>query len=1354
MLCFRQTCVGALKKLEALLSDVLHADKIELRREINRTRRLMAKNDLTGKKLENKLSYIKKKINTSIKKKQRRNQHLPRITYNKRLPITEKKEEIIDTIIHHPVIIISGETGSGKTTQIPKFCLAAGRGIEGKIGCTQPRRIAAITVASRIAEELGEETGRSVGYKIRFQDKSSPDAFIKIMTDGILLAETQGDPWLNEYDTIIVDEAHERSLNIDFILGILKTLVKKRKNLKLIITSATIDTEKFSKAFDNAPIIEVSGRMYPVDIRYLPENPESKNKDENGELTHVESAVHAVDRIVREDRNGDILVFMPTEQDIRETCELIAGRKHKRIQIFPLFARLSAKDQTRVFKIISARKIIVATNIAETSITIPGIKYVIDTGLARISRYNPRVRTTSLPVLPVSRSSADQRKGRCGRVENGVCIRLYSEEDFLARPFFTLPEILRANLAEVILRMIALKLGDIAEFPFIDRPAAKSINDGFDTLMELGAIHLQPERKSTPDTRKPHSRYRLTQNGRLMAKIPLDPRLSKMLIEAEKNGCLNEMAVITSALSVRDPRERPEEKAHAADQAHAKFSEPSSDFISLLNIWNSYHDTKKRLKSTGQIKKFCRDSFLSLKRMREWIDIHTQIRAILEEADFSSDTKISSEHESPARRSNDESGEFKPLYTAIHKSILSGYLANIAVKKEKNIFHAAKGKEVMVFPGSGLFGKAGTWIVASEMIETSRLFARTAANIDCNWLETLGGSLCRYTHQNPRWERNRGEAVADEQVSLFGLIIVPRRKVSYGKINPDEATDIFIRSALVEGDIKQHQLAHLPFLQHNLDLIDHVRDMEDRIRRRDILISDEDLFHFYRKQFDRIYDIRSLNRHVKKRGDVSLKMKQEDLVRYVPADDEVSLFPDQIKLGNTHFECLYNFKPGENDDGITVKIPSSCVSSVSPDSTDWLVPGLFEEKLIALIKALPKAYRKKLVPVSDTVDIIVKEMPRNQGSLFTALGNFLYKRFGVDIPASRWTDNSLPDHLKMRISISGAKGEELAVDRDKSVFIRNFSKNGGTGNFKTREFEAAKKNWELTNITTWDFPDLPETISLNGKSGETWTVYPGLKKEENRLSLRLFQDRIQAFVSHKDGVVVLFNIIFSKEIKYLNKNIALPKNMAPGAKYFGGVKSVQQKIVNRIMHDMFSENIRTKQSFGTHARTASTGMIQKGRELLERVIKIFDACHETRSSIYTLETGNRENMTVLQFLETIRNELSRLVPENFIELYDNFRLDHLPRYIKAIELRAQRALVNFEKDQAKADDIKTFRNRLNDLLQDLSPASSNEKRDAIEAFFWLLEEYKVSVFAQELKTPFSVSKKKLNTKLKEIQRMI
>jgi ATP-dependent helicase HrpA len=1360
-----------IRKLENLCGRALAAERHLFRRDIGRLKKSSRKKG-DAEKLSVGIAELEKRIKFSIENRKWRKKNRPRPTYNPDLPISERKDEIVEAIRNHPVLIISGETGSGKTTQIPKFCLEAGRGIDGKIGCTQPRRIAALTVSRRIAEELGEETGKSVGYKIRFQDKGGADAYIKIMTDGILLAETQGDPRLNEYDTLIVDEAHERSLNIDFVLGILKNLIRRRRNLKLIITSATIDTEKFSKAFDDAPIIEVSGRMYPVDVRYMvtegKSDGKSSSKDEE-EQSHVDMAVKAVDKLHQESPyGGDILVFMPTEQDIRECCEMIEGRSYTGVTVMPLFARLSAGDQSRVFAKIPGRKIIVSTNVAETSVTIPGIKYVVDSGLARISRYSPRSRTTALPVSPVSRSSADQRKGRCGRVAHGVCIRLYSEEDYENRPRFTPPEILRSNLAEVILRMIALKLGDVREFPFIDRPADKNIQDGFRLLDELGAIVRNPEGSKAP--------YGLTERGKSMAGLPLDPRLSRILLEAGEQGCLEDVKVIAAALSIQDPRERPAEKQKAADQAHKQFKDPDSDFISLLNIWKRYHDHWKEAKSVSKMRKFCKENFLSFRRMREWRDIHYQISLILEEQGIVNVTSPSpcpslkggeaktaafpsgegdmlhpppappSGKGSPKKEAETDKSPFRPRYTAIHQAILSGFLSNIAMKKEKFFYKGTQDKEVMLFPGSGLFDNPGPWIVAAEMVETTRLFARMAAHIAPEWIEPVGKEQCKYTYLRPHWERKRGEVVATEQVSLYGLLIDPGRPVSYGRIKPEEASEIFIRSALVEGDLRQS----FPFMEHNQNLIEEIREMEDRMRRRDLLVSDEELYSFYAERLKGICDIRSLRRLLKSRKDDFLRMKKEDLLLSDPDQEELSLFPEKISLGNTVFPCEYRFDPGQETDGVTVKVSSALAPAVLPESVDWVVPGLFREKINTLIKGLPKEFRRQLVPVNQTVDAIVRDMPREEHiPLLTALSRFIYKNFGTDIPASAWDLNSLPDYLKMRISLRGPRGEELRAGRDPSILIQ-----GAAPDINPDHFSISRQKWERTGITQWDFGELPETLTLQGAKKEKWTAYPGLKTEGTDLALRLFRDRGEALKSHKEGMVRLFSLHFARELRILTHRLKLPKEAALAARYFGGPKSLEKEMYESILQDLFSRNIRSPEAFAAHAAEAEPIIAEKGKEKLQSVVRIITAYHECRTGLYDLENANRSNRVIIQFLAMQRDSLANLVPEHFTALYTDDRLNHLERYIRAIRIRAERAMHSFDKDQVKAAEVKNHTDRLQKLLGELSPNVSDEKRKSVEEFFWLLEEYKVSVFAQELKTPVKVSAKKLEKMFGEIMRMV
>jgi ATP-dependent helicase HrpA len=1322
------------------------ADQAAIRREIYQLEREL-KTKAAHSKIKNKLQKVEHRIRASMQRKMARQRHRPPLNFDPGLPITVYQEDIIRAISAHQVLVIAGETGSGKSTQLPKLCLAAGRGMSGLIGCTQPRRIAATSIARRISDELGENLGKSIGFKIRFNDRTSPSAYIKLMTDGILLAEAQSDRYLNAYDTIIVDEAHERSLNIDFILGILKNLLPKRPDLKLIITSATIDTEKFSQFFSHAPVIEVSGRMYPVETRYLdPDSQEIQAED----VSHIDLAVKAVNQICQTSTWGDILLFMPTEQDIRETCELLKAADMAHSRILPLFARLSAPQQAQVFSQSQRRKIIVATNVAETSLTIPGIKYVVDSGLARISQYLPRTRTTALPVRPISRSSADQRQGRCGRVADGHCIRLFSEDDYHQRPLFTPPEILRANLADVILRMIALNLGDVKTFPFIDTPDPKSIKDGFDLLIELNAIRDPSER--TRRYRPAKNRFVLTRKGRLMAKMPIDPRLSRMLIEAREQGCIDEMLVIASALSIQDPRERPSEQQSLADQMHARFDNPTSDFVTLINVWNAYHRYRSGAegppRSGNQMKKYCRPHFLSYRRMREWCDIHSQLRTMLEKEMEISDRPKASAGKRQAQVS-DASLILPPsrLYSAIHKSILSGFISNIAQKKEGNLFTATKGRHVMIFPGSGLFKRAGQWIVAAEMIQTSRLFARTVANIDPEWIEPIARSQCKYSYAEPHWERKRAEVVAHEQVSLYGLIIIAQRKVSYGKIAPDEASELFIRQALVEGDLK-HPFS---FMQHNKQIVEDITQMEDKIRRRNLLVSEDDLAQFYKNKLSQVYDIRTLKRQIKRAGDDHfLRMQPDDVLQVLPDNEELAQFPDQIRIGQHQFKSTYRFNPKKKDDGITIEIPSAVATDVSPESIDWLVPGLLKEKIEYLIKGLPKKFRKQLVPVSETVAVIVDEMPKiPEQNLYTSLSHFIYKRFGVDIPAAKWPAQDLPDHLKMRLSITASNGREIRSGRNLSIL-----QNAAADTVQTTKLNRLRQRWERSNITSWDFGALPERLVFKTKGGRQWAVFPGLEKNQVGIHLKLFLSQTKALAAHLEGVAQLVRLSLAKDLKFLKKHLTLPANWESGCSYFGGRLHFSGLMVKSIEKNLFSQNIRDAEAFKRHLDHLRRNLIKEADQLKAAVLPLLDAYQLTRSHLYELEKINHHQKRATDLLSALRKDLAQLVPDNFLDLYDHQRLKHLVRYIQALSIRAKRAMVNLEKDQMKAHTLSPYTACMQELIESLDKGSSQIKRQTIEELFWMIEEYKVSLFAQEIKTAMPVSPKRLEQQIQKIKRMI
>ena len=1296
------------KSIEALIPRAVMRDREGYSKSLKRI--------LHGKKPLDQLNVLEKKIAVSIQKRERRLARRPPITYPEILPITTKRDDIIRAIRENQVVIISGDTGSGKSTQIPKMCLEAGRGIDGKIGCTQPRRIAATSIGRRIAEELGEEIGQTVGYKIRFREKIGRDAYIKIMTDGILLAETQQDPRLYEYDTLIVDEAHERSLNIDFLLGFLRSLLPLRPDLKVVITSATLDTKKFSEAFNNAPVVKVEGRMYRVEVEYLPLDPKA---EETGEMTYVDLAVKAVDRLVQKRAPGDILIFMPTEQDIVETCERLEGRQRPGVTILPLFARLPSAQQGRIYSV-RGRKIVVATNVAETSLTIPNIKYVIDTGLARISQYLSSSRTTSLPISPISKSSADQRKGRCGRVKDGVCIRLYSREDYENRRPYSIPEILRANLAEVILRMISLKMGDIASFPFLDRPNPRRIKDGFDLLLELGAVI------------KEGSTYGLTEKGRLMARMPLDPKISRMMIEARKEGCVKEVAVIASALSIQDPRERPTEKTSQADQMHAPFKDSNSDFITFLNIWNRYHHAWERLKTQSSLRKFCKDHFLSFPRMREWVHIHEQITTILKEQRISIGGRDS--------RSLTEA-----VYGEIHKSILSGYLSNIAMKKDKNLFRAARGKEVMIFPGSGLFNKGCPWIVAAEMVKTSRLFARTVAKIDPGWLEALGGDRCKSSYTDPHWEKDRGEVMAFQDVTLYGLPIVSRRSVSFGPVNPEEAHDIFIRSALLEGEVKEP----FSFLRHNLNLVKEIGGLEDKLRHRGILAGEEVMTAFYSRNLQGICDIRSLKQLIKQEGtDDFLKMREEELLLSEPNEKQIAQYPDEIAVGDTPLKISYKFAPGKENDGVTVSIPSTLLSRITTGPIEGGIPGFFREKVTALIKGLPKRYRKKLVPVSDTVEIIAKEMVQGDQPLMSTLSRFVYQRFAVDIPASVWQGIDVPDYLKMRISLTDQRGREMEAGRDIELLGRSpVSTSGPT---EKAAWKDARAKWERTGITSWDFPPLPETVPI----GSHLMAYPGLEPAGSHVNIRLFRTFGEASNAHKRGVQALYCIYFAKDLKFLKRNLSLPNKGLEGPEYFGGEQSVVEAMYQHVVEALFQKDFRSGDLFFAHAKTVGETILSHGKALKDQAIQVLNAYSRTRIALHDLEIAERSNKEILALCGIIREDLDALIPKDFLARYSMDRLAQLPRYLKGMEVRAARGANDPEKDKKKQAEIETYIQTYREMVKDLTPNTSTEKREAVDAYRWMVEEFKVSLFAQELKTQFPISKKRLEEKEAEIRRMV
>jgi ATP-dependent helicase HrpA len=941
--------------------------------------------------------------------------------------------------------------------------------------------------------------------------------------------------------------------------------------------------------------------MYPVEVEYMP--PESFSKDID-ESDYVAMAVRAVERLKSRRQAGDILVFMPTEQDILETCEKLEGKHFGATTILPLYARLPAAQQGRVYSV-SGPKIVVATNVAETSLTIPGIRYVVDTGLARISQYQPGTRINSLPISPVSRASADQRKGRCGRVQEGLCIRLYSEEDYEARPEYTPPEILRSNLAEVILRMVFLRLGDPAQFPFVDRPHPRNIKDGFETLLELGAISGSGRE------------YELTPLGRRMAPMPLDPRVSRMLIEAEKERCLREVAIIASALSIRDPRERPPDKAGLADQAQVAFVHPDSDFLTLLNIWERFHSPAENLTSKSRQRKFCDEHFLSCSRMREWGFVHDQILTILKEQGIA-----------PGRM---ERAEVTPaLYAGIHRAILGGYLSNIAVHKEKNMYQAAKGREVMVFPGSTLFNKSRPWIVAAEVVRTSRLFARMAAKINPAWLEELGGSLCRYSYSEPHWDKGRGEVRATERVSLFGLEIVSDRDVAFGPKNPEEAHKIFVNEALVEGEVQEPP----PFLRHNLDLQRKVRDMEEKLRRRDIMAPETAIADFYSGRLAGVYDLRGLERRTRQAGgDGFLRMSEKNLVLIAPDQAELQGFPDEFSLGERRFSVSYRFSPGVEDDGATLRVPFGQVGAIPSEALEWGVPGRFKEKIAALIKGLPKSDRKLLMPFAETAETIAREMRLSEPSLYETLAKFVKKRFGADIPASRWASADIPAHLKMRVAVVDPEGRELAASRNIEVLRR-----AGAVPFipeQSTDWKAARAQWEKEGLESWDFGPLPESVPV----GMFMTAYPGLEPGEKGVNIRLFKTEEEALASHVRGVEALLAARFAKDVDFLRRYLVVFEEYGKTALYFGGTEAVEKGLLENIKREIFRKNIWSREEFEAYAGTVMRSLFEKSHALRETVFRIFEAYQKTRKAIQEVEQAAEASRAAASLGREVKEDL-------------------------------------------------------------------------------------------------------------------
>jgi ATP-dependent helicase HrpA len=1303
----------------------------------------------------------------SIELRHWRLQRLPPIQYPPQLPITARAPEIVKAISAHQVLVIAGETGSGKTTQIPKMCLEAGFGIRAKIGCTQPRRVAAHSLSRRLAEELDMVWGREIGCKVRFSDDTSPQTYVKFMTDGMLLAEAQGDPVLSEYEVIILDEAHERSLNIDFLLGRLKQLLARRDDLKLIITSATIDTQSFSRAFDNAPIIEVSGRLYPVDVVYAPFD---ETSEDEGDFTYVDAAVNAVENLLIESSHGDILVFMPGERDILETRDRLQARRlGTDIEIVPLFGRLTPAEQQRIFSPTPGRKIVVATNIAESSLTVPGIRYVVDTGLARISRYNARTRTRRLPIEPIAQSSANQRKGRCGRVAEGICIRLYSEEDFNARPPYTQPEIQRANLAEVILHLKAFNLGDVESFPFINPPSPAAIQGGYQLLVELGALDDKRD---------------LTDLGRRMARLPVDPTIGRMILQARVEGALNEVLIIAAGLSIQDPRERPIEKQEAAAAAQQRFNHPKSDFLTLLNIWNAFHDTLESMKTQNQARKFCKTHYLSYLRMREWRDIHAQLEdAVADLPPAPGAPKPNSNPDpnpgsAPRRNNNNNAISDTPNYDAIHRSILTGLWSHVALRKERNFYQLGGNRDVMLFPGSGLFEKTvekrhrqqptekpavkstqPRWVVAAEIVETSRLFLRGAAEIDPLWIVELGSHLCKRAYLDPHWSDREGRVLSLEKVTLNGLVILERH-VPHGRVNAAEATEIFIRSALMEAELARHfqrrpavsaprgtqpeaedddaiDLTLLPplyaFLSKNRQLIEKIELWQTRLPSRVVSDLDEAVFQAYSRLIRDVSSIPELNRLLHehhKDAAPFLQLTAADLLGSHEKAFGNNLFPDTVAVGSQAIPVSYAYAPGEDRDGVTVRLPFTLAQLINPESLDWAVPGLREPRILHLLQELPKSLRRALMPLPPKAREMALAIEPASSNYLTALSDFVRNAYGIEVPVTEWKTQLLPQHLSPRFEIIGRDQKKVAAGRDLTA-LRATLQNQQSAN-DTDAWRQAVLKWERYGIRDWNFGDLPDQITVADVAGFPLQAFPGLQLEENDVSLRLFRKPEEARDAHSRAVPRLLENALLRELGWLAKDL---RGLAVCRAHYitlGPVEQLETTALENVKQHLFSP----RQSW-PRAAADFTKLVEDTRAVIpplsQKMIDWISAILAARQSILMYRKPYAQ----------MRRDLDTLITPLFLRQIPLDRLQHVPRYLKAMMIRAERAAVNPVKDQEKLRRVQPYIDTRDRLI------TTRKNPQKTEALRWLIEEYKVSVFAQELGTAGPVSPKAIEALIAE-----
>ena len=1281
------------------LDQAMIGDRHRLRRQLH---------ELRKRPDESKLGQWVEKVQASFARVEARRLSVPTVRYDDSLPIAAKRDEIKKILAEHQVLIIAGETGSGKTTQLPKICLEMGRGQHGLIAHTQPRRIAARSVASRVAEELATPLGGLVGYQVRFEDQSDANTLVKLMTDGILLAETQHDRFLERYDTIIVDEAHERSLNIDFLLGYLKTLLPRRPDLKVIITSATIDLQRFSEHFDDAPIIEVSGRTFPVDTWYRPltsEQDEEGNQIEN-DLTVDQAILAALDEIAAFERSerktpGDVLVFLPGEREIRDAADMLRKAQLRHTEILPLYARLSPAEQQRIFQSHPGRRVVLATNVAETSLTVPGIRYVIDSGTARISRYSYRAKVQRLPIEAVSQASANQRKGRCGRVEPGICIRLYSEEDFLSRPEFTDPEILRTNLAAVILQMLHLRLGEIDQFPFIEPPDGKAISDGFNLLQELSAVNRENQ---------------LTPMGRQLARLPIDPRLGRMLLEGARQGSLQEVLIIASVLSVQDPRERPPERQQAADQAHAQWKDVDSDFAALVNLWRGFEAQRQELGSSA-LRNWCRKQFLNYLRLREWRDAHRQLSLICRDLQL---------------QVNKEAAD----YPRFHKAVLAGLLSQIGQKTEDGDYLGARQRRFWVHPSSGMGRKKPQWLMAAELVETTKLYARMVAKIEPDWIEPLAGHLIKKNHFEPHWEKKRGQVVAYEQITLYGMIVVGRRPVHFGPIDPVTSRELFIREGLVRGEIQSRAKC----LTANRLLLEQLDELEAKARRRDILADEETLYGFYEARlpaeihqtatFDSWYKVNS-----QKQPDL-LIMREEDVLAREASEVTAAQYPDTLRLGDLSLQLSYHFEPNHPRDGVTLRVPAPLLPALPGGRLEWLVPGLLEAKCISLVRNLPKALRKNFVPVPDFVRAALARLTFGEGSLPQALGRELLRMTGARVSDEAWGEaaQQVDSHLRMNIEVLDGQGKFLGEGRDLAELTARFVEASSAalavpGTAKSQQPVQAKA-----------FAKVEQTTQQN-IAGLSMTVYPALVEEAGTVKEGRFSTAAEAEYQHRRALQRLLLQQLAEPAKFLRGK--LPGQTELGLLYreLGRVEALVEDILLASLDSCVLEGEaslpRDGVALAALAERKRGAWAEHAERLARLTLDILKLWHGLQKRF-----KGKIDLTHAVALNDIKQQLGNLVYPGFVRDTPALWLKEMPRLLKAVELRLEKLPGQVQKDRVWSGELS---NLWSQYQARLNKHGQEGKRDPqLEAYRWLLEEYRVSLFAQQLGTKVPVSDKRLS----------